>query len=116
MNTVAPAQDDLISPTDLADQLRTTKKELGETLGVPPESLSRRERVRSKSTQTALRHLIEVLNAMEPVVGNRIMAFAWFRSEPLVGFGGRTPEEVVKDGEFEGLRIHIRRRLAGGYA
>ena len=106
----------VISPDQLASELRTTKRELGETIGVPQESLSRKARVVSVSTQTALRHLVEILNAVTPVVGNLIMAFAWFRSEPIIGFGGRTPEQIVKDGEFEALRAHIKRRLAGGYA
>ena len=44
------------------------------------------------------------------------MAYAWYRSEPIVGFGGRTPEEIVKDGENEALKSHILRSLEGGYA
>lgn len=106
----------LISPDKLAEHLRTTKREIGETIGVPAESLSRRERIRSPSTQTSLRHLVEILNAVRPAFGNLVMAYAWFRSEPLTGFDGRTPEQVVKAGEFEALRAHVRRRLAGGYA
>ncbi len=107
---------DLISPDQLADSLRTTKREIGQTIGVSPDALSRQSRVRSVAVQSALRHLVEILNAVTPVVGNPIMAYAWFRSEPIVGFGGRTPEQIVKDGEFEGLRAHIARRLQGGYA
>lgn len=106
----------VISPEKLASELRTTKREIGETIGVPPESLSRKARVASVSTQTSLRHLVEILNAVKPAMGNLVMAFAWFRSEPIIGFGGRTPEAIVKDGEFDALRAHIQRRLAGGYA
>ena len=109
-------QGTLISPDKLASELRTTKREIGETIGVPQESLSRKTRIASAATQTSLRHLIEILNAVKPAVGNLVMAFAWFRSEPITGFGGRTPEQIVKDGEFEALRAHIRRRLEGGYA
>lgn len=116
MSLAELTQDTLISPDKLANQLRTTKREIGETIGVPQESLSRKTRIASTATQTALRHLIEILNAVKPAVGNLVMAFAWFRSEPITGFGGRTPEQIVKDGEFEALRAHIRRRLEGGYA
>lgn len=105
-----------ISPDKLADELRTTKKEIGATIGIPAESLSRKARVTSSATQTSLRHLVEILIAVTPSVGNWVMAFAWFRSESIIGFGGRTPEEIVKDGEFDALRQHIRRRLVGGYA
>lgn len=106
----------VISVDKLAAELKTTKRELGETIGVPPESLSRAERAGSVSTQTALRHLVEILNAVSSAFGNMVIAFAWYRSEPLIGFGGRTPEQIVKDGEFNALRLHVQRRLDGGYA
>lgn len=107
---------DLISPDKLAARLRTSKREIGETIGISPESLSRKERVSSRATQTSLRRLIEILNSVTPLVGNMIMAYAWFRSEPIIGFGGRTPDRIIKDGEFDALRAHIQRRLEGGYA
>lgn len=116
MQLAAVADRNLISPSRLADSLRTTQREIGQTIGVAPESLSRKSRVGSVAVQTKLRHLVEVLNAVTPMTGSAIMAYAWFRSEPLAGFGGRTPEQVVKDGEGEGLRAHIQRRLEGGYA
>lgn len=108
--------DNLISPERLARQLKTTKKEIGETLGIAPESLSRRQRIASMSVQTSLRHLVEILNAVTPAVGNSVMGYAWYRSEPIAGFGGRTPEEIVKSGEIDALKAHILRRLEGGYA
>lgn len=107
---------DFISATKLADALLTTKKEIGQTIGIPPESLSRQARLKSPTTQTALRRLIEILNAIQPFAGNQIMAYAWFRSEPIPGFGGRTPDQILRDGEGEALRAHIQRRMAGGYA
>lgn len=110
------ADGQLISVDKLARELRTSKIEIGETIGVSPESLSRKKRVESPATQSALRRLLEVLNAVLPAAGNLIIAYAWFRSEPIVGFGMRTPEQIVKDGEFDALRAHIQRRYAGGYA
>lgn len=109
-------EDQLISPDRLAEHLKTTKREIGKTLGISPESLSRRQRIASVSVQMSLRHLIEILNTVVPAVGNSLMAYAWYRSEPIGGFGGRTPEEIVKDGETDALKSHILRRLEGGYA
>ncbi|MGB7404364.1 MAG: XRE family transcriptional regulator [Pacificimonas sp.] len=105
-----------ISVDLLVAQLRTTKRELGETIGVAPEALSRRSRRLSPSIQMQLRHLVEILNMVSGQFGNLMMAYAWYRSEPLIGFGGRTPEEIAKDGNFDGLRAHILRRLNGGFA
>lgn len=110
------AEGPLISVDKLAHELRTTKAEIGATIGIAPESLSRKTRRSSPATQSALRRLLEILNAVLPAAGNLIIAYAWFRSEPIVGFGMRTPEQIVKDGEFEALRLHIQRRYAGGYA
>lgn len=105
-----------ISPDFLVAELRTTKRELGETMGIAPESLSRKSRISSTSIQMQLRHLVEILNMVSAQFGNPMMAYAWYRSEPIVGFGGRTPEEIVKSGNFNGLRAHILRRLDGGFA
>ena len=109
-------EDQLISLGRLARYLKTTKREIGETLGIAPESLSRKQRITSVSVQKSLRHLVEILNAVAPVVGGSLMAYAWYRSEPILGFGGRTPEEIVKDGETAALKSHVLRRLEGGYA
>ncbi|MEQ8404692.1 MAG: hypothetical protein RKE49_06305 [Oceanicaulis sp.] len=106
----------LISPDKLAALLRTTKAEIGGTLGLSAQALSRKDRVRAARVQSRLRHLLELVNTMEPVIGSPLLAYAWYRSEPIIGFGGRTPERIVKDGEIDALRAHIQRRLQGGYA
>ena len=105
---------DLISPDKLAARLRTSKREIGETISISPESLSRKERVSSRATQTSPWRLIEILNSVTPL-GNMIMAYARFQSEPIIGFGGRNPDRIIKDGEFDALRAPIQRRLEGGY-
>ncbi len=52
----------LISVDKLARELRTSKAEIGKTIGVSPESLSRKARLTSPATQSALRRLLEVLS------------------------------------------------------
>jgi hypothetical protein len=116
MHLASTVEHGRISPEHLAAGLHTTKRELGETLGIPKESLSRETRIKSVSVQMKLRQLVEFLNAVTPAVGSSLMAYAWFRSEPIAGFGGRTPEQIVKDGEGDGLRAHIARRHEGGFA
>ena len=112
----ALATPDGISPDALAALLKTSKREIGGTLGISAESLSRGARVSSAKVQTQLRQLAEILNLVAGRFGNPMLAYAWYRSEPLTGFAGRTPEEVVKAGNFDGLKAHILRRLDGGYA
>lgn len=110
------AEGNLISPDKLAFALRTTKAEISGTLGLSAQALSRKDRLGTPRVQSRLRHLLEVVNTMEPVAGSLLLAYAWYRSEPIIGFAGRTPERIVKDGEIDALRAHIERRLQGGYA
>ena len=107
---------DIISPDRIASQLRTTKKEISQTLGMAPEALTRKRRIETPTVQSLLRVFLETLNTVKPQTGNSLMAYEWYRSEPIVGFGGRTPAEIVQDGEADALRAHILRRLDGGFA
>lgn len=106
----------LISPDKIALALKTTKREISHTLGIVPEALTHKRTIQSPAVQTSLRHLVETLNTVTPAVGSPLMAYAWFRSEAIVGFGGRTPAEIIQDGEAEGLKAHILRRMEVGYA
>lgn len=107
--------EDLISPDRIATHLRTTKQEISQTLGISPEALTRKRRIKTPAVQSSLRKFIETLNTVTPMAGNALMAYAWYRSASIIGFGGRTPAEIVKDGEADALRNHILRRLDGGY-
>ena len=84
-------EDQVISPTLIANALRTTRSEIAGTLGLGQDALSRKTRIRARKTQTRLREMLEILNRAEAETGSPIGAYAWFRSEPLAGFGGMTP-------------------------
>lgn len=104
------------SPARIADDLRTTKAEIAATLGLGRDAFSREARVRAVKTQSRLREMLETLNRVEPMTGSAIAAYAWFRSEPLPGFGNRTPDQLIRDGEGAALRAYLDRVAAGGYA
>lgn len=104
------------SPNRIATGLRTTKTEIATTLGLGRDAFSRATRVKAVKTQTRLREMLEVLNRVEPQLGSALAAYAWFRSEPLPGFGNRTPDQLVRDGEAAKLRAYLDRIAAGGYA
>ena len=65
-------EDQVFSPTPVADALRTT------------------------NTETA--------------------AYAWFRAEPLPGFGGATPDQLLREGRAAHVHAYLDRIMAGGYA
>ena len=107
---------DVFSPMRVAERLRTTKGEIAATLGLGKDAFSRRERIKAVKTQTRLREMLEVLNRVEAHAGSMLAAYAWFRSEPLTGFGNRTPDQLVRDGEAAALHAYLDRIMAGGYA
>ncbi len=109
-------QNEIISPNVLVNKLRTTKNEVCLVLGLCETSLTKQELIESNHVQMALCEFLNILTAALPFSFNYVTAFAWFRSEPIVGFGGRFPEQILRDGEYDALHLHIQRFLDGGYA
>lgn len=108
--------DEAFSPTLIADALRTTKSEIAGTLGLGKDAFTRASRIRARKTQVRLRQMLEILNRVEAVTGSPLAAYAWFRAEPLPGFGGATPDQLVREGRAEHVHAYLDRIMAGGYA
>ena len=94
-------QDQVFSPSLIADGLRTTKSEIAGTLGLGKDAFTRASRVRARKTQVRLRQMLEILNRVETATGSPLAAYAWFRAEPLPGFGGATPDLLVREGKAD---------------
>ena len=86
------------------------------TVGLGKDALQRRRRIQSSKTQRRLRELIEVLNKVEPRFGSELMAYAWYRSQPLPGFDGRTAMQLVREGKSQQVLEYIDAVDAGVYA
>jgi len=108
--------DQVFSPALIAAALRTTKSEIAGTLGLGKDALSRTSRVRARKTQVRLRQMMELLNRVEAATGSPLAAYAWFRSEPLPGFGGATPDLLLREGRADDVHAYLDRIMAGGYA
>lgn len=106
----------LFSPVLIADALRTTKAEIAATLGLGKDAFSRDSRVRARKTQTRLRQMLEILHRVEAATGSPLAAYAWLRAEPLPGFGGATPDRLLREGRAAELHAYLDRIAAGGYA
>ncbi len=109
-------EDRAFSPSLVADALRTTKSEIAATLGLGKDAFARQSRIRARKTQTRLRQMLEILNRVEAVTRSPLAAYAWFRAEPLPGFGGLTPDSLVRDGRADQVHAYLDRIAAGGYA
>ena len=73
--------------------------------------------VQARKTQTRLREMVEILRRVEAYTGSSpIVAYAWFRSEVLPGFAGKTPDQLVREGEAGYVHACLDRIVSGGYA
>ncbi len=109
-------EDMVFSPTLVADELRTTKSEIAKTLGLGKDAFTRRSRIRARKSQVRLRQMLEIMNRVEVEMGSPLAAYAWFRSARLPGFGGATPDLLMREGKAEYVYAYLDRVAAGGYA
>ena len=103
-------------PRKIAAALQTSSDEVAATVGLPKDALQRRTRIQADKTQRRLRELVEVLNKVEPRFGSALIAYAWYRSEPLPGFDGRTAMQLVQAGQAQQVLDYIDAVDAGVFA
>ena len=109
-------EDEKSSPTLVANTLRTTKAEMASSLGLAKDAFSRTSRVRATKTQVRLRQMLEILNRIEAETGSLLAAYAWFRGQPLPGFGGAAPDQLLREGRADHVHAYLERIMGGGYS
>lgn len=110
------AEDGLFAPRKVARAFRTTAEDVARTLGLGKDSIQRKDRIGSEKTQRKLREMLEVITKVEPRFGSPLIAYAWYRSEPLPGFSGQTAMQLVKDGRVDDVLEFIDAVDAGVHA
>ena len=110
------AENGLFAPAKIATELRTTSQEVAASAGLARDAVQRRERLKSPRTQQRLREMVEILNKVEPRLGSTLMAFAWYRSEPLPGFANQTAMALVHQGRAGEVLAYIDAVDAGVFA
>ncbi len=106
----------LFDPRKIATAFRTTSEEIARSAGLGRDAIQRKERVRSEKTQRCLREMVEVISKASPRFGYPLIAYAWYRSEPLPGFSGQTSMRLVQDGRAKEVLEYIDAVDAGVYA
>ncbi|MFZ3483615.1 MbcA/ParS/Xre antitoxin family protein [Sphingomonas sp. 3-13AW] len=106
----------IFAPNKIASAFHTTSEEVARSAGLGRDAVQRKDRIRSDKTQRRLRELVEVINKVRPRFGSDLMAFAWYRSEPLPGFSGHTAMQLVRDGRAEEVLEYIDAVDAGVHA
>ena len=116
MSLAQYAEGGLFAPRKIADVLRTSSDDVARTLGLGRDALQRKDRVGSDKTQRRLREMVELLNKVEPRFGSALIAYAWYRSEPLAGFSGQSAMQLVRDGRAQEVLDYIDAVDAGVHA
>lgn len=116
VNLAELGDDGFFAPKKIAAALLTTSEEVARTVGLGRDAVQRKERVRSARTQRRLREMVEIVNKVEPRFGSQLMAYAWYRSEPLAGFSGRTAMQLVLAGHSADVLDYIDAVDAGVHA
>jgi len=110
------ADEGVFAPRRIAEAFRTTSEEVARTAGLGKDAVQRKDRIRSGKTQRRLREMVEIINKVEPRFGSALMAYAWYRSEPLPGFSGQTAMQLVRNGRAEDVLDYIDAVDAGIHA
>jgi hypothetical protein len=110
------AEEGVFAPRRIAEAFRTTSEEVARTAGLGKDAIQRKDRIRSGKTQKRLREMVEIINKVEPRFGSALMAYAWYRSEPLPGFSGQTAMQLVRNGRAEDVLDYIDAVDAGVHA
>ncbi len=110
------ADQGMFLPERIAGALRTTKEEVAQSAGLGRDAVLRQDRVTSVKTQKRLREMVEILNRIEPRFGSGLMAYAWYRSQPLPGFSGLTAMQLTGLGRAAEVMAFIDAVDAGVHA
>lgn len=116
MSLMEYADDGIFAPRKIAAAFRTTSEEVARTAGLGRDAVQRKDRVRSERTQRRLREMVEIVNKVEPRFGSALIAYAWYRSEPLPGFSGQTAMQLVRAGRADDVLDYVDAVDAGVHA
>ena len=114
MNIQDYAEAGIFSPKLISDALFTTQSDVAKTLGLSRSAFSHAERRRVGKAQTRLREMLEILSRIQQFTGSPLASYAWFRSKPLIGYGGHTASWLVRDGHADYVHAYLDRKT-GGY-
>ncbi len=116
MATLTYAEAGQFAPRKIMAALHTTSDELARSLGLGKDALQRKDRIASDRTQRRIRQMVEVLNKAEPRFGSALLAYAWYRSEPLPGFSGQTAMQLVQANRGDDVLTYLDAIDAGIHA
>lgn len=105
---------DMIAPHLMAATLRVPMTRLSALAHVNRNTLA--DRPGSPAVQARLGQIARIITRAADLSGDVGRAIIWFRHQPMPGFGNRTAEELVADGQADAVIEDLERMAEGVYA
>lgn len=105
-----------VTVESMCHALRTTPEDLAETLGLGRLALSHAHELQPSSVSERLGEFAQILERLESMTGNAVMAYAYYRAQGIPEFGGRTAEGLVREGKACQVRRYLDHVEGGGFA
>lgn len=105
---------DMIAPRRLAARLHVPMTGLARMARLNRNTLA--AKAKSPAVQAKLGEIARIIARAADLTGDEGRAIIWFRHQPIVGFGGKTAENLVEDGHAEAVMWHLEGLENGVYA
>lgn len=105
---------DMIAPKRMAARLRVPMTGLAKLAHVNRNTLS--TKAGSSIVQAKLGEIAKIIGRAAELAGDEGRAIIWFRHQPIVGFDGKTAEELVAEGHADAVMWHLESLENGVYS
>lgn len=105
---------DIIQPRRLAERLKMPMTHLSKLAHVNRNVLA--SKPDSPAVQAKLGEIARIVSRAADLTGDVGAAIIWFKYQPIVGFGGKTAEDLVEEGRHEAVGLFLDDLEAGSFA
>lgn len=105
---------DTIAPQRLATRLHVPMTGLARMARLNRNTLS--SKAGSAAVQTELGIIARIIARAAELSGDEGRAIIWFRHQPIIGFDGKTAEQLVGEGHADAVLWHLEGLENGAYA
>jgi uncharacterized protein (DUF2384 family) len=108
------AQAPFLSARRVAEILGVTLGELASLIGVARNTLA--AKTAARKADAALSPVVRILAMASEMAGGEQRAAIWFKHQPLPGWAGKTPFDLVREGKADKVLAYLEAVRAGVYA
>jgi transcriptional regulator with XRE-family HTH domain len=103
-----------LSPQRVSERLGVTLTELAKLAGVSRNTLT--GRASARRVDGALSPLVRILASASEMSGDERRAAIWFKHQPIPGWGGKTAQDLVRQGDAKKVLEYLEAARSGVYA